>query len=85
MSTPTRARRKMTARELGEKFGRSPRTIRRIIAEERSEWLARAEQRHQQIRELRATRGMSMRAIAAELGCSASTVHRALNSPDSTG
>lgn len=85
MSTPTRARRKMTARELGERFNRSPRTIRRIIAEERSEWLSRAEQRQQQIRELRATGGMSMRAIAAELGCSVGTVHRALKTQVSTG
>ncbi|MCH9729469.1 MAG: helix-turn-helix domain-containing protein [Actinomycetia bacterium] len=83
MNPPTRARRKMTARELGERFNRSPRTIRRIIAESREDWLERTQSRYQQIREMRAT-GMSMRAIAAELGCAVSTVHRALNTPEST-
>ncbi len=77
MTTPTRARRQMTARELGEKFGRSPRTIRRIIAEAREDWIERAQARYVEIRKMRAT-GMSMRAIAAELDCSVSTVHRAL-------
>ncbi|MFD8880892.1 helix-turn-helix domain-containing protein [Corynebacterium xerosis] len=75
MSTPTRAVRKHTARELGERFGRSPRTIRRIIAQERSEFLAQARERGQRIVELRA-KGMSMRAIADEIGCSVGTVHR---------
>ena len=74
---PKRARRKYTARELGERFGRSPRTIRRVIAEERGEWLARAQKRQDRIRELRAT-GMTMQAIASKLGCSIGTVHRAL-------
>ena len=75
MSTPTRAVRKHTARELGERFGRSPRTIRRIIAQERGEFLAQAQQRGQRIVELRA-KGMTMRAIANEVGCSVCTVHR---------
>ena len=56
---PTRARRKHTARELGEKFNRSPRTIRRIIAEPREEYRSRAAARHKQIRDLRAA-GMPM-------------------------
>lgn len=75
MSTPTRAVRKHTARELGERFGRSPRTIRRIIAQERSEFLAQARERGQRIVKLR-EEGMSMRAIADEVGCSVGTVHR---------
>ena len=77
MTAPTRARRKLTARQLGQQFGRSPRTIRRIIAEPREDFLDRAQQRREQIRELRTT-GISMRAIAAEMGCSVGTVHRAL-------
>lgn len=75
MSTPTRAVRKHTARELGERFGRSPRTIRRIIAQERGEFLAQAQKRGEQIAALRA-KGMTMRAIAEEVGCSVGTVHR---------
>lgn len=75
--TPTRARRTHTARELGERFGRSPRTIRRIISEPRDDYLARAQERAERIRKLRQS-GMTMRAIAAELGCSVGTVHYAL-------
>lgn len=80
-STPTRARRKQTAAELAKRFGVTPRTIRNMVSEERSEYLKRAEQRRQQIRELRET-GLSMRAIAAKVGCSVGTVHRALKIDD---
>jgi len=62
---------------LGERFGRSPRTIRRIISEPRDDYLARAQERAERIRKLRQS-GMTMRAIAAELGCSVGTVHYAL-------
>lgn len=82
MTQTSRARRSHTARELGERFNRSPRTIRRIIAEPRDEWLLRATQRHEQIRALRAE-GMTMRAIAEQLGCSVGTVHYALQQPAS--
>ena len=74
---PKRARRKLTARELGERFNLSPRTIRGLIAEERTTYLARAAERHEKMRQLRA-QGLSLRAIAAELGCAPSTVQRAL-------
>ena len=41
MSTgPTRAKRKQSARELAERFGVSPRTIRRTVAQERAEGLS---------------------------------------------
>lgn len=79
--TPTRARRNQTARELAKKFGVTPRTIRSTVAEERSVYLNTAKERRKKIRELRAT-GLSMRAIAAEVGCSVGTVHYALNHPD---
>jgi len=75
--TPTRARRNHTAAELAKRFGVTPRTIRNMVAEERSEYLKRAEQRQEKIRELRET-GLSMRAIASKVGCSVGTVHRAL-------
>jgi len=66
-----------TAREVAEKTGLSIRTIMEWTAESRETYLSRAEQRRQKIRELRKT-GLSMRAIAAEVGCSVGTVHNAL-------
>ena len=66
-----------TAREMAEWAGKSIRTVKRWTSEPREVYLERAEQRQDRIRELRAT-GMSIRAIAAELGCSVGTVHRAL-------
>lgn len=66
-----------TAREVAEKTGLSLRTIMEWTAEPREAYLSRAEERRQEIRELRET-GLSMRAIAAEVGCSVGTVHNAL-------
>lgn len=74
---PTRARRNHTARELANRFGTSTRTIQRTVAEDRSDYLNRAENRHQNIRDLREG-GMTMRQIAAELNISVGTVHYAL-------
>ena len=71
-------RRNQTARELAKQFGKSERTIYRVMAEPRDEYEARAAERHERIRELRAE-GLSMRAIAAELEISVGTVHYALN------
>lgn len=71
-------RRNQTARELAERFGRSPRTIRRVVAEPREQFEARAAERRQQIRALRES-GMTMRAIAAEVGVSVGAVHYALS------
>ena len=70
-------RRSQTARELGKRFNRSPRTIRRVMAESRSDYESRAGERRAKIRELRAT-GMTYREIAAEIGCAIGTVHNAL-------
>lgn len=67
-----------TARELAEKTGLSIRTAQRWTAEPRTNYLSRAEERRLQIRELRET-GLSMRAIAAKVGCSVGTVHNALS------
>lgn len=73
-------RRKLTARELGERFGRSPRTIRRIIAEPREDWETRGKTRQGEALALR-ERGLTYQAIADELGISrgaaAGLVHRA--------
>jgi len=67
-----------SVRELSEKTGASPRSIINWTSEPRDAYLSRAEQRRQQIRELR-EQGLSMRAIADEVGCSVGTVHNALN------
>lgn len=81
MSAEHSIRRKRTAREIAEQLSVSPRTVRRFVAEPRAEYLTRAEQRRKQIRELR-EQGLSMRAIAAQVGCSVGTVHNALNYQD---
>jgi len=78
MTAQNPQRRKQTAAELAKRFGKSPRTIRRIIAEPRDEYDAKVEARHEQIRTLR-EKGKSMRTIAAEVGVSVGTVHYALN------
>jgi plasmid maintenance system antidote protein VapI len=59
-------RRKGTARALAERFGTSPRHIRRIIAEPRDEFEARAQARQDQALELRDL-GLSYSEIAARL------------------
>lgn len=63
----TPARRSMTAREGAERLGVSPRTIVRIMAEPREEFLARAAERRQRVLELRA-QGLKLREIAEEVG-----------------
>lgn len=77
MSAEHAVRRKRTAREIAEQLGVSPRTVRRFVAEPRDDYLSRAEQRRQQIRDLR-EQGLSIRAIANKVGCSVGTVHNAL-------
>lgn len=66
----------LTAKEAGKKVGRSARTIRRWSSIPREEWLAQAEAKKRRAQELRATTGMSIRAIAKEMGCSPAAVHR---------
>ena len=78
MTAANPQRRKQTARELAERFNRSTRTIRRVMAEPRADFEARAAARHDQIRELR-DQGLTMRAIAAELKISVGAVHYALH------
>ena len=66
-------RRTRTARDVAEQFGVSPRTIQRLMAEPRPEYLARAQDRRRRIAELRA-QGKTMRAIADQLGVSVGLV-----------
>lgn len=67
-----------SARELAPKLGVSERTIRNYLAEPRADYEARAAARHARIRELRA-QGLSMRAIATEVGVTVGAVHYALH------
>ena len=64
-----------TARELAERAGMSVRTAQRWTSEPREVFINRANEKRARIQELRA-KGLSMRAIAAEIGCSVGTVHR---------
>ncbi|WP_237187432.1 helix-turn-helix domain-containing protein [Rothia nasimurium] len=75
MSAQIQRRRNKTARELSKKFGISERTVRTMIAEPREDFIARANKRRQEVSELRA-KGLSVRAIAEELGISKSTAGR---------
>ena len=67
-----------TARELAEKMGASVRTAQRWTSEPRETYEARAAARHERIHELR-EQGLSMRAIATEVGVTVGTVHYALH------
>jgi len=68
----------VSIRELADRTGLSPRTVARWTSEPREEYLSRAADRHRRIRQLR-DQGMTMRAIAAELGVSVRTVHYAIH------
>jgi len=74
----TPARRSKTARELAAQFGIHPVTVRRMIAEPRDDFLARAKARRERAVELRAT-GLKHREIAAEMGVPIGTVGRLLH------
>ncbi|MGH1979314.1 helix-turn-helix domain-containing protein [Rothia sp. L_38] len=68
-------RRQKTARELAEQLGISYSTVRRLMAEPRDQYLARANAKREQVAELRA-QGLSIRAIADQLGISKSNFGR---------
>lgn len=76
------ARNGMSVREMAASSGFSPSKVIRMTSEPRSEYLSRAQERHEKIRDLHA-QGMTYRAIAAEVGCSIGTVHNALKVADS--
>ncbi|WP_432485692.1 helix-turn-helix domain-containing protein [Kineococcus esterisolvens] len=78
MSAQQPGRRKMTAREAAEKYGVSPRTVRRLVAEPRQDFLDRASARRAQAVQLR-TSGASYVEIAEAMGCSTGTVGRLLH------
>ncbi|WP_072751357.1 sigma factor-like helix-turn-helix DNA-binding protein [Rhodococcus maanshanensis] len=82
MGAVTPARRTETAREVAERLGISPRTVRNIMAEPRAEFEARAAERRRRVLELRAE-GLKLREIANEVGMTVGGVgtilHRAYN------
>ncbi|SEK86519.1 sigma factor-like helix-turn-helix DNA-binding protein [Rhodococcus maanshanensis] len=67
MGAATPARRTSSAREVAERLGISPRTVRNIMAEPRAEFEARAAERRRRVLELRAE-GLKLREIADEVG-----------------
>lgn len=75
MTAENPARRKLTARETAERLGVSVRTVRRIVAEPREDFLSRAQERRARAVALRAA-GMSSTQIGEELGCSPSAARR---------
>lgn len=64
----------LTIRELAERTGFTPRTVQNWTSEPREVYLARADEKRQRVLALR-ERGLSMRAIANEIGCSVGLVH----------
>lgn len=73
MTAKNPVRRNVPARVLAEQFGASERTVRRIVAEPRSEYIERARQRRQRAWELRQG-GATYKDIADDLGCPVGTV-----------
>ena len=58
----------MTAKEAGKRFGKSPRTIRRLVAQDRPDYEATAAARRQQAHNLK-QKGMSWAEVAEAMGC----------------
>jgi transposase len=75
MSALKPVRRQFTARQAAERLGVTTRTVQRLMAEPRDQYLARANTKREQIADLRAE-GLSIRAIAEKLEISKSTVGR---------
>ena len=84
MSAETPARRKRTAREIAESMGASERTIRRIVAEPRDQFLARAAANRRQAVELR-NQGLKYREIAEVMGISTGSVGTLLHQARKSG
>lgn len=68
-------RRKMTAKEAAEKLGVSVRTVQRIAAEPREDFLKRAKERRIQAGKLR-VQGLQYKDIAEEMGLTTGAVTR---------
>jgi len=84
MTQPDRRRRKMTASEAAKRFGVSPRTIRRVVAEERADYVGRATSRRDQIITLY-RQGLKQIEIAEKLGVAKSLVSMRLREAREAG
>lgn len=62
--------RTMTAQEAGKRFGKSPRTIRRLVAQDRPDYEATAAARRQQAHDLK-QQGMTWAQVGEAMGCTA--------------
>lgn len=71
-------RRNISARELAEQFGVSRRTVQRLIAEDREDYLARAQDNRERARQMK-NEGASIKEIQEALGVSRATVYRYLS------
>ena len=78
MAAENPVRRNRTAREVAERLGASPRTIRRIMAEPRDQFLERAAENRRRAVELR-EQGLKYREIAEEMGVTTGTVGKLLH------
>ena len=78
MGAESPERRKLTAKQMAARFGVSDRTVRRIMAEPRSVYLSRAQERREQAVELRAE-GLTQQQVATRMGVSQQTVSRLLS------
>lgn len=70
-----------TIREIAEKTGFSTNTIVRWTSAPREDYLERANEKRRKVRELYPS-GISMRAIAKEIGCSPALVHKYVHEMD---
>lgn len=69
MTVKVRRKRSKTAKEVGEKFGMSPRTVRRYMAEYRNDYEKRASERREMAHKLR-SHGMTWADVGKALNCS---------------
>lgn len=69
-------RRKITAKEAAQRFGISERSVRRIVAEPREEYLARAAVLREQVLHLREVEKLPYKEISERLGVPASSARR---------
>lgn len=69
-------RRKMTAREAAQRLGVSTRTVQRIVAEPREEYLARAAALRANVVRLRTSEKLPYKDISEQLGIPASSARR---------